>query len=71
MTSDETYLYFKRRKVTGARDKLATNYLRGTKWFYANESDPDVIEAADVEHELEAHVELVVGRQAEVDARNA
>lgn len=29
-----------------ARDKLATNYLRGTKWFYANENDPDVVEAA-------------------------
>ncbi len=29
-----------------ARDKLATNYLRGTKWFYANEGDPDVVEAA-------------------------
>ncbi len=33
-------------KATAARDKLATNYLRGTKWFYANESDPDVVEAA-------------------------
>ena len=29
-----------------ARDLLATNYLRGTKWFYANESDPEVIEEA-------------------------
>lgn len=29
-----------------ARDLLATNYLRGTKWFYANEDDPDTIEAA-------------------------
>ncbi|MEM7154189.1 MAG: tetratricopeptide repeat protein [Myxococcota bacterium] len=29
-----------------ARDALATNYLRGTKWFYANESDPDVVEEA-------------------------
>ncbi|RMG95429.1 MAG: hypothetical protein D6705_13670 [Deltaproteobacteria bacterium] len=29
-----------------ARDRLATNYLRGTKWYYANEHDPDVIEAA-------------------------
>ncbi|MEE9385607.1 MAG: tetratricopeptide repeat protein [Nannocystaceae bacterium] len=28
-----------------ARDALATHYLRGTKWFYANESDPDTIEA--------------------------
>lgn len=29
-----------------ARDRLATNYLRGTKWFYANESDPEVLEDA-------------------------
>jgi len=29
-----------------SRDALATNYLRGTKWFYANESDPDALEAA-------------------------
>jgi cellulose synthase operon protein C len=29
-----------------ARDLLATNYLRGTKWFYANESDPQVVEEA-------------------------
>jgi tetratricopeptide (TPR) repeat protein len=29
-----------------ARDALATNYLRGTAWFYANEGDPDVVEAA-------------------------
>jgi TolA-binding protein len=29
-----------------AREALATNYLRGTKWFYANESKPDVIEEA-------------------------
>ena len=32
--------------ATSARDRLATNYLRGTKWFYANEADPDVVEAA-------------------------
>ncbi|MFO0636832.1 MAG: tetratricopeptide repeat protein [Nannocystaceae bacterium] len=32
--------------ATAARDKLATNYLRGTKWFYANENDPDAVEAA-------------------------
>ncbi len=32
--------------ATRARDALATNYLRGTKWFYANEDDPDTIEAA-------------------------
>ncbi len=30
----------------GARDALATNYLRGTPWFYANEDDPDVVEEA-------------------------
>ncbi|MCH9688044.1 MAG: tetratricopeptide repeat protein, partial [Deltaproteobacteria bacterium] len=29
-----------------ARDALATNYLRGTEWFYANEDDPDVVEEA-------------------------
>ncbi len=29
-----------------SREALATNYLRGTKWFYANESDPDALEAA-------------------------
>ena len=29
-----------------ARDALATNYLRGTPWFYANEADPDVVEEA-------------------------
>ncbi len=33
-------------KVTAARDKLATDYLRGTAWYYANESDPDAIERA-------------------------
>lgn len=33
-------------KVTEARDKLATNYLRGTQWYYANEGDPDAIERA-------------------------
>ncbi|MEM6295298.1 MAG: tetratricopeptide repeat protein [Myxococcota bacterium] len=32
--------------ATRARDALATNYLRGTKWFYANEDDPDTIEEA-------------------------
>lgn len=32
--------------ATAARDRLATNYLRGTKWFYANEGDPDVVEGA-------------------------
>ena len=34
------------RKVTTARDKLATNYLRGTEWYYANEADPDAVERA-------------------------
>jgi tetratricopeptide (TPR) repeat protein len=29
-----------------ARDALATNYLRGTPWFFANEADPDVVEEA-------------------------
>jgi tetratricopeptide (TPR) repeat protein len=34
------------KKITEARDKLATNYLRGTNWYYANEGDPDAIEKA-------------------------
>ncbi|WP_106394821.1 tetratricopeptide repeat protein [Enhygromyxa salina] len=34
------------KKITDARDKLATNYLRGTAWYYANENDPDAIERA-------------------------
>ncbi|PRP96344.1 tetratricopeptide repeat protein [Enhygromyxa salina] len=34
------------RRITEARDKLATNYLRGTNWYYANENDPDAIERA-------------------------
>ncbi|MBL9102901.1 MAG: tetratricopeptide repeat protein [Myxococcales bacterium] len=29
-----------------ARDLLATNYLRGTPWFFANESDTDTLESA-------------------------
>lgn len=33
-------------KVTASRDKLASDYLRGTPWYYANESDPDAIEKA-------------------------
>lgn len=33
-------------QAIAARDKLATTYLKGTKWFYANEDDPDTIEAA-------------------------
>lgn len=33
-------------KVTESRDKLATDYLRGTNWYYANENDPDAIEKA-------------------------
>jgi len=32
--------------ATAARDQLATNYVRGTKWFYANEDDTEVIEKA-------------------------
>lgn len=33
-------------RALAARDKLATNYLKGTKWFYANEEDPDAVEEA-------------------------
>lgn len=29
-----------------SRDALANNYIRGTKWFYANEADVDAIDAA-------------------------
>lgn len=32
--------------VTVARDRLATEYLRETPWFYANEHDPEAIEKA-------------------------
>ena len=34
------------KQITAARDALATNYLRGTTWYYANENDPDAIERA-------------------------
>ncbi|HLT35542.1 MAG TPA: tetratricopeptide repeat protein, partial [Enhygromyxa sp.] len=34
------------KQITAARDALATNYLRGTNWYYANENDPDAIERA-------------------------
>ena len=32
--------------VLRSREALASNYIRGTQWFYANESKPDVIEEA-------------------------
>ncbi|MCA9658514.1 MAG: tetratricopeptide repeat protein [Myxococcales bacterium] len=32
--------------VLVAREALAASYIRGTQWFYANESKPDVIEEA-------------------------
>ncbi len=32
--------------VLRSREALASNYIRGTEWFYANESKPDVIEGA-------------------------
>ena len=32
-----------RASAARARDALATNYLRGTDWFYANESDQDAL----------------------------
>lgn len=35
-----------REGATRARDLLATNYLRGTPWFHANENDPEAIEKA-------------------------
>jgi tetratricopeptide (TPR) repeat protein len=33
-------------KALAARDKLATNYLKGTPWFEANWDDPDAVEEA-------------------------
>ncbi len=36
-------LLTERDAAAAARDKLATQYLRGSEWFYANESDPDAI----------------------------
>lgn len=50
--------------ATRSRDLLATNYLRGTKWFYANENDPDVIEAA-----LALAEEALVGTAVDHHAR--
>ncbi len=50
--------------ATAARDLLATNYLRGTKWFYANENDPDVIEEA-----LALAEEALVGTAVDHHAR--
>lgn len=64
------------KKVTEARDKLATNYLRGTEWYYANESDPDAIEkafklaedalvATAVDHQAKAQALRSEGNEAE------
>lgn len=50
--------------ATRARDLLATNYIRGTEWFYANENDPEVIEAA-----LALAEEALVGTAVDHHAR--
>ena len=43
----ETYSQLQERdKARSARDNLATNYLRGTEWYYANENDTEAIEDA-------------------------
>jgi len=56
--------------ATGARDKLATNYLRGTAWFYANENDPDVVEAA-LELAEEALVHTAIDHHARAQTLRA
>ena len=67
------------RKVTAARDALATNYLRGTQWYYANENDPDAIErafklaedalvATAVDHQARAQALRAEGRAEEAKA---
>ncbi|MCA9680574.1 MAG: tetratricopeptide repeat protein [Myxococcales bacterium] len=64
------------KQVTVARDALATNYLRGTTWYYANENDPDAIErafklaedalvATAVDHQAKAQNLRSEGRDAE------
>jgi tetratricopeptide (TPR) repeat protein len=77
--------YEKLQDKTGAvkaRDALATNYLRGTRWFYANEGDPDAIEAAlklaenalvatAVDHHLRAQELRAAGQGQEAKAEYA
>ncbi len=57
-------------RVTQARDALATNYLRGTTWYYANEADPDAIEKAFKLAE-DALVATAVDHQARAQALRA
>lgn len=63
-------------KVTQSRDMLATDYLRGTTWYYANENDPDAIEkafklaedalvATAVDHQARAQQLRTEGKEAE------
>ncbi len=56
--------------VLAAREALATNYLRGTKWFYANESKPDVLDEA-MKLVEEALVAAAVERHARAQALRA
>jgi cellulose synthase operon protein C len=64
------------KQIIAARDALATNYLRGTTWYYANEDDPDSIErafklaedalvATAVDHQARAQALRAEGRGAE------
>ena len=63
-------------QASEARDKLATNYLRGTTWYYANEGDPkaidrafklaeDALVATAVDHQARAQALRSEGREAE------
>ncbi len=58
------------KQITAARDALATNYLRGTTWYYANENDPDAIERAFKLAE-DALVATAVDHQARAQALRA
>lgn len=58
------------KQITAARDALATNYLRGTAWYYANENDPDAIERAFKLAE-DALVATAVDHQARAQALRA
>src|SRR5690606_11944846 len=55
------------KQITAARDALATNYLRGTNWYYANENDPDAIERA-LKLAEDALVATAVDHQARAQA---
>ncbi|MCB9704039.1 MAG: tetratricopeptide repeat protein [Myxococcales bacterium] len=56
--------------VLRSREALASNYIRGTKWFFANEAKPDVIEEA-MKLVEEALVAAAVERHARAQALRA